>query len=464
MATAQSSDTKPKKKINRVMIDTNKDNFYADDYDVEMNCYLNYFDPKANSNKFYVAEVHKSKTDKGFRLYINYGRNGERGVENAQPFPTLDSAITAYNKKVRSKIAKGYKEVDIAVSTRGSEKAQNIVKTEALGNLVNKNVSANVKKSNLDLPLQNLLKKIFDEANQAVSLSMSGHANSDTSAALGNMGVNGINKGRQILGTIATALRYKDTYTIEQKSIEYYTYIPRKLSSRLQKSNDWLINSNDRVQREMDTLDLYEDALRMLPIMGTSDIDRKYMGLNCDIRPVTKEELDYIKEKIANSHASNHHFKLEVTNAFAVRQKNAPIFDTSAGNVVNLFHGSRSANIVGILSSHLKLPNTLGNSVVKTGAMFGPGIYLASDSTKSANYSFGTWCGRANKYNTAYLFIVASSLGNVYKVSHAQWFNQPPSGYDSVMGVKGASLINNEFIVYRENQVQIRYIVEIVKR
>lgn len=463
MPVAKKSSDKPKKQIHRVMIDTAKDDFYADDYSVVRKVYLNFFDPKVNSNKFYVAEVHSSNAGKGFRLYINYGRNGEHGAENAQPFNSLDAALSAYEKKVKSKRAKGYKDVDIAVSTKGSEKAQNIVNTASLGSLANNIKSTGSKKSSLSPSIQQLVKKIYDEANQAVSLSVSGKANSDTAGPLGNMGINGINKGRQILNDIAYAIQRRDAYAVEQGSIAYYTYVPRKLSSRLQKTNDWLINSNDRVQREMDTLDLYEDTLRMLPIMGTSDIDKKYVGLCCDIAQVSVSDLAYIKKKVAESHAWNHNFKLEVTDAWKIRQKNAPVFSDACGNVVRLFHGSRSANMVGILSSHLKMPNTLGSSVIKTGAMFGPGIYLASECTKSANYSFGSWCGRANKYNTAYLFIVSTALGNVYKVNSAQHFTQPPTGYNSVMGVKGSYLRNNEFIVYNENQVRIDYVVEVKK-
>lgn len=453
---------KSKRTINRVMIDASKDDFYGFDYDVVKTEYLNFFDPKVNSNKFYVAEVHSSKSNKGYRLYINYGRNGDRGVENAQAFNTLDDALRAYEKKIKAKLSKGYQHVDIAVSTKGSEKAQNIVNENAFGGIVVPNNSF-TKNSALPLATQTLIKRIYDEANQAVSLSLNGKANSDTAGPLGNIGINGINRGRRILRDIACAIREKDEYIVEQASITYYTCIPRKLSSRLQKTNDWLINSMDRVQRELDTLDLYEDTLRMLPIMGISDVDKKYAGLNCDLGVVSKDELEYIKHKIATTHAHNHRFRLEVTGAWAVNQHNAPKLNDSCGNVVNLFHGSRSANIVGILSSRLKLPNTLGNSVIKTGAMFGPGIYLASDSTKSANYSFGTWCGRANKYGTAYLFIVASALGNVYKVDSSTYFNEPPYGYHSVMGVKGRSLINNEFIVYREDQVRIKYIVEVKK-
>jgi poly [ADP-ribose] polymerase len=33
--------------------------------------------------------------------------------------------------------------------------------------------------------------------------------------------------------------------------------------------------------------------------------------------------------------------------------------------------------------------------------------------------------------------------------------------YDSVHAVKGADLVNDEFIVYQEDQCQVRYLVEV---
>ena len=196
--------------------------------------------------------------------------------------------------------------------------------------------------------------------------------------------------------------------------------------------------------------------------MGSSDIDVKYKGLACDLTIPTADEMAYIKHKVESTVANNHHYKLQVVGAWGVNQHNAPAFDDSCGNVRHLFHGSRSANIVGILSSYLKLPNDL-TGVVKTGAMFGPGIYTASNSSKSFNYSSGTWCGRANKYDTAYLFICQVAMGNVYKVNSATYFTKPPAGYDSVMGCRGANLLNDEFIVYKANQVRIKYLVECKK-
>jgi poly [ADP-ribose] polymerase len=230
------------------------------------------------------------------------------------------------------------------------------------------------------------------------------------------------------------------------------------MSSKIN-DTDWVLNTNEKINKEMEVLDLYEDALNVLNKQFCS-IDEQYKNMNCEIKNVTDKQMEYIKDKINKSYADNHNFKLNVLNAFKVNQKNAPDFDDSIGHNVNLFHGTRSENVLGILSSNLKLPNTL-NGVHKTGAMFGPGLYFANNCTKSANYSFGYWSN--SNYKKGYLLICKVALGNVYEVEQSQHFNKAPNGYNSVKGKKGRYLYNNEFIVYNENQVKIEYIVEVEK-
>lgn len=433
------------------------DSFYDKDYTVIDRKSLNYFDPKVNSNKFYIAEIHQNGTE--YRLYINYGRQGQNGQESAKPYMSADSARKAFNDKVRSKTKKGYVEIELATFNRGSDKGQTLVNDNAIS--IADIPKQKSKKSKLIPAVAKLVKQLYEEANQAISMSLSGKAKSDITAPLGNLGQNGIDKGRTILKKISDAINNDDTDLVEEYSIEYYRFVPRDLGMNVRHKSLWIINTQEKVQSELDTLDLYEDTLRMLPAMTTIDVDEKYKALNCEINHITDPDiLSYINHKVTNTIAYNHHYKLEVVNAYEIDQKNAPKFDDSFGNVVKLFHGSRSANLVGILSSHLKLPRALPNSI-KTGSMFGPGIYTANNSSKSWNYSRGgIWSSGRNKHDTAFLFICEVALGNVYEVDSAQNFQKPPKGHNSVMGKAGKSLYNNEFIVYNENQVRIKYLVE----
>lgn len=453
----------PKRTVNRTMKMARTDDFYDSPYTVVERVSLHMFDPRVNSNKFYIAEVHQSDVGLGYRFFVNHGRVGTKGSPKSEVQPTLQAAITKFNAKVREKLRKGYNKVDLATVTAGSDQGTKKVNADALQGVVD---TTKVVKQSSKLPskVADFVKHIYEEANQAVAISLTGSVKTDIKAPLGNLGINGINRGRQILNQLARAVRNRDRYMIEHLSVQYYNVIPRKMPSNLRTDTSWILSTNDRISKEMDVLDLYEDSLRMLPIMGLSDIDSKYEALNCDIAYITDPDtLSYINYKVSSTHAANHNYKLRVVNAFEVNLRNAPQFNNSCGNVRRLFHGSRSANLVGILSSYLKLPSNLGSDIIKTGTMFGPGIYFASDCTKSANYSFGSWSGRPNKYKTAFLLICEVALGNVYKVQSPHYFLSPPSGYHSVMGVKGPHLINNEFIVYRPDQVRVRYVVEVEK-
>ena len=460
--------------VRKVMIDPKKDSFYGGSYDVINKVSLNMFDPKENSNKFYILEAHSNNNGE-YRLYVNYGRVGSSGQHRAKPYSSLSSLQKEFDKTVLSKSKKGYVKVDLATTTRGSNVGKTIVNAKSLGNLVDaKKVKS---KSKLSPKVIDLVTKIYTEANQAVSMSISGSAIGDIKAPIGNIGVNGIQKGNDILSKIARGLQLKDAYMVEQYSMEYYKFIPRKLPSNVRTDRSWIINTKAKLDAELEVLDLYEDTLRMLPVMGISDIDSKYEALNCKIEHVTdKETIDYIENKIANGYAPNHRFRAKLKNVYSINQKNAPRFDDSCGNVRMMFHGTKGANLVGILSSHLKLPTQL-KGVHITGAMFGPGIYFGEFS-KSLQYSMNRFGGGANKTDSVYMFICEVAMGKVYKATSAHYYTKAPNGYNSVMGVGEASLkrmkdrgeisssattslINNEFIIYNQSRQRIKYLLEL---
>lgn len=413
---------------------------------------LNYFDPKENKNKFYIIELQDLK-DGNYCVCGTYGRVGANGQKFTKDFSNLMTAEKEYSSKLRSKKNKGYVEVTLATHSKGSS---------ANKTTVDANYVDNVKVvSTLEPEVTRLVSRLYEEANKAISVSLSGEVGSSNSDPLGNLSKESIETGRRILNDLGRAINNNDDDSIEYYSTQYYKFIPRQMPSNLRVDRSWLLNTQDKLSRELDVLNLYEDSLRMLPAMLNNNVDSKYNALNCDISYVTDAKvLDYIRDKVEKSVASNHNYKLRVKNVYTVNLKNEPEFDSSCGNVKHLFHGSRSCNLVGILSSHLKMPNSLPN-VQKTGAMFGPGIYFANNSSKSYNYSSGSWGNTRNKYTTAYLFVTEVALGNVKKVDDATYFRQAPSGYDSVMGCKGRNLYNDEFIVYRENQVRIKYLVEV---
>jgi poly [ADP-ribose] polymerase len=131
------------------------------------------------------------------------------------------------------------------------------------------------------------------------------------------------------------------------------------------------------------------------------------------------------------------------------------------GNITPLFHGSRSANIMGICKKGLLLRPP---GAYVTGSMFGNGLYFADQSTKSSQYSTARFGGSGNSYGDSYFMFVADvALGKIKKYEDSQsHLNKAPYGYDSVQGEKGRQLIHNEFIVYDIRQNQLQYLVEFV--
>ena len=130
---------------------------------------------------------------------------------------------------------------------------------------------------------------------------------------------------------------------------------------------------------------------------------------------------------------------------------------TKVGNVKLLWHGTRMFNVLSILKRGFVLPNQL-STVQTTGAMYGPGLYFSANSTKSLNYSYGYWDGGRRDSN-CYMFLVDVAMGKEYLPSYSGNGKKP--GYDSCWAKPGQSgVYNDEQIVYRASQANIRYLIE----
>jgi len=167
---------------------------------------------------------------------------------------------------------------------------------------------------------------------------------------------------------------------------------------------------------------------------------------------------------------------------------------TSNGRPHNLllWHGSRISNILGILIGGLKIAPLEAPS---TGWMFGKGVYFADvidksmnyTSTRSDHYGYGAH-GRNDIDNLKVVLLCEVAVGESHRVIEPEDFTKAPHGYLSVQGCgrnvpspsgtfitsKGvgiplgkleadperpSGLNHNEFIVYDESQIKIKYAV-----
>ena len=170
-----------------------------------------------------------------------------------------------------------------------------------------------------------------------------------------------------------------------------------------------------------------------------------------------------------NESADKYRNAWKVTNYATEEKYNKFIKDNNITNTKLLFHGSRSENFWSIIKTGLKLRPT--NAVI-TGKMFGYGIYYAPKCQKSIGYtslSGSYWAHGGN--SRAYMAIFEVAYGTPYDVYdfNSKYYDLT---YDKLQSFKkGANCLhahtdkgmlrNDEIVVYKEDQMTIKYLIEI---
>ena len=216
------------------------------------------------------------------------------------------------------------------------------------------------------------------------------------------------------------------------------------------------------IGREQQTLDV------MAGQVGTKVILKKDIDLSeaygLDLRPVTDKEKLLILKKLGD----NRNRYVEVY--YVVNRKTSDAYwDAKVYHQGEdlLWHGSRNENWWGIMSQGLLLNPT--NAVI-SGKMFGYGIYMADKSQKSAGYSSlrgSYWAGGNANFGLLALYKVRT--GNQFHIKRHQSSHsrlnygllQKEGQYDSVFAHGGVDLRNNEFIIYKQEQCTIEYLVKL---
>ncbi|CAI5700444.1 unnamed protein product [Peronospora effusa] len=191
-----------------------------------------------------------------------------------------------------------------------------------------------------------------------------------------------------------------------------------------------------------------------------------------------------IIEKFINK--TNGGSKLSINTILKIARPEEDTHKDVLGTVDNhklLWHGSRLSNFVGILSQGLRIAPP---EAPRNGYQFGKGLYFADALAKSANY-----CCATSRNPTAVLLLADVALGTPYQIPTGEFLDykmvKDQHGCDSTHGLGRMApaenefetlpdgvvvpagtlkpvdghqhLLYNEFIVYRREQVQLRYLV-----
>lgn len=393
-----------------------------------------------NNNKFYDM---RENTDGTFT--VTYGRVGTRGAEVSYPMREWDG-------KVREKIRKGYKDQTHLFAIAGGQPEQQIDGINCL----------NVKQ---------LIQDLMRYARQSISHNYVVTADKVTRQQ--------VNEAQMILDNLVKLVKSgMDIPTFNKALIDLYTVIPRRMThvkAHLVDDAKDLKTIGDKLEEEQATLDVMRGQVEM------NEQEKMAKGEVQEAKPINiLEAMGWTVESVEDNKTIQLIKKMmgddkdKFSRAFQFNNSHTnSTFNQFVGKAENkktqlFWHGSRNENWFSILKTGLVLRPA--NAVI-TGKMFGYGLYFADKCRKSLNYSSlrGSYWSGGNA-NKAYLAIYEVHTGNQLKIkTHAPFcgllneerLKDKGAHYDSVFAEGGADLINNEFIVYNENQCTVKYLVEV---
>src|SRR5947209_4768942 len=154
---------------------------FPEDFEIVKKAVLQVTDIKTNRNKYYAIELHRAQAGgvTTFRVFTHYGRtddletNPDAGQKECRYFNNVYEADANYQSILREKTSakKGYKEVSLASSKIGSQKARGTSTGEVDAKTLEKIKAqqggagaAAVKVSQLHAGVQHRVRYIYDDA------------------------------------------------------------------------------------------------------------------------------------------------------------------------------------------------------------------------------------------------------------------------------------------------------------
>ncbi len=457
---------------------------FPNEFEIVQKAVLQVTDIKTNHNKYYAIELHsaqlKGKTT--FRVFTHYGRtddletNPDAGQKECRFFDSIGEAQANYQSIFREKTGsrKGYKEVALASSKIGSQKARGTstgdVDAKTLEKIQGKNGEKNapaVKASNLHQGVQDLVRYIYDEATNALTSTVAAKITAQgIETPLGILTVGQIEKGERILGDLYAVFQKKSAKNrqseLERLTGDFYTAIPHRIGRTRAAVAAAVIDNLAAFQQKQDTLQLMKDMLQVNGeggnVLFDARVDQEYEALKCGVGWVEPNDpkFEELKTFVVKSQVKTKSIK--VRNVYTLQREGEwDTFTSKMDNQRLLFHGSRIANWVGILSRGILLPKiVVSMGVDRTDeGWLGSGIYFGDAACTSSFYT------TSGKKNTRFLAIARVALGKMKDYEEITYgLAAPPKGYDSCHGVRDTEFDDDEYVIYTQQQQRLEYLVE----
>lgn len=398
-----------------------------------------------NMNRFWDVELHDNDD-----VVTYWGRVGVNITDKR--FPSAGRSFM--EKKIREKIRKGYTEPKVVEAgatpskSVGSNELHSIAKSQL------------IKSSNPIL--ENLVQRFVQTNVHKITENTTITYNANTglfSTPLGIVTPEGIRDARTILAEIAKLVRNrKYNSVLSNLAGQYLRIVPQRVGRKLVLED--LFPDEDAIQKQNDLLDSLESSYQSLQSTKTVKTDsgkliETVFKVDLDILADKKERDRIVKYFESSKKAMHNYDNVRVREIFAVKVHDMHnSFNAALKPIKEVFHGTSQANCLSILKSGLKVspPSTAAIA----GKAFGNGIYGAINSTKSLGYTFGRW-GQGRYGDAGWLFVCDFAMG---KIQDAKFASYLKTGYDSLWAKAGDRFYNDELIVYKNNQVNIKYLLE----
>ena len=390
----------------------------------------------ANNNKYY------NLFPEGSQFRVEYGRVDATKTTAYYPMSKWDSQIN-------SKLKKGYQDV-----------------TDLKRDLVEE-----ISSTNPETPYKEIenaaVKAIVDKLQSLARDTINKNYTVKASAVTQDM----VDAAQKLIDALANATSTVNEFN--DSLLKLFTVIPRKMGN----VRDYLADNTDDfakiITKEQDLLDVMRGQIYVKPeVEETSPVEKKQQTileeLGLVMEEATRDDVALIKT-LMNESADKFRKAWRVTNLKTQDRFDKFVKDNNIKDTRLLFHGSRSENFWSIIKTGLVLRPT--NAVI-TGKMFGYGIYYAPKCAKSIGYTSlsGSYWARGG-CNTAYMAIFDVAYGTPYDVYNfdSKYYNldynklqQFKQGANCLHAHADAGMLrNDEIVVYKEEQMTIKYLIEI---
>lgn len=390
----------------------------------------------ANNNKYY------NLFPEGNQFRVEYGRVDATKTTTYYP-------MSKWNAQISSKLKKGYQDVtdlkqDLVeeISSTNPESPYKEIENAAVRAIVEK--------------LQNLARETIQK-NYTVK----------ASAVTQDM----VDAAQEIIDELANS-----HFTVEAFNdilLRLFTVIPRKMGN----VRDYLANKPEDfaqiISKEQDLLDVMRGQIYVKPEVEPDEpVEKKSQTileeLGLEMEEATDDDVAMIKF-LMNESAGKFRKAWKVKNIKTQERFDKFVTENNIKDTRLLFHGSRSENFWSIIKTGLVLRPT--NAVI-TGKMFGYGCYYSPKCAKSIGYTSlsGSYWTNGNN-NTAYMALFEVAYGIPYDVYdfNSKYYNldynklqQFKSGANCLHAHADKGMLrNDEIVVYKEDQMTIRYLIEI---